>query len=878
MIRRLLLWLTDDALADAIAGDLAEERARRARRDGRERAALWHGIAMARIGSHVMTRRLVDVLRAAARGLLPGRRRGSMRQAARSLRRSPWYTASVIAIVALSMTVATTTFAVVDGVLFKALPYPNADELYVLSGIFDDEAAKPDRIVHMVSPLEVNAWREAVPGLQVAILGSRGYRLDDGTLVDAMVVDPDFFRVFGVPLLIGGLTRDDFEANAGDQPVVISHRLWQRLFDGEEGVLGRTVRPASTSLPRWRAAGVLAPEGVVPPLPDPDDQWVRRQNRVDVIIPSPNEPDFPERGSLAFVRVPGDERVAVTGAMKAAVRAYKADNPPLSEFDRLPSQRPFDDIELLPLADFLTVRQRPVLALVFVTALGLSVLVLLNAGALAAARAQRRLRELAMRRSLGARTSDLVRDALAEQAWLVGLGATLGLLLSVWLIDVVGQTLPPGLNLLKPLQVDWRAAAFALGLSGGMAVAVAILSVRRVVRSAAPSVALGTARVSAPVGLGRWLVAGQIAIAFAIVLGGTMFVTSLGMMAAADTGIASRNAVMLRLSSDGTPTAHLEAVMDRLRAMPGVRAVGLFDRPLFDNLRFPSITFQDPSGEMPARPWPVLLRVGPGFFDAAGITLLDGRFPSDAELAGEAPVMVVSAALARRYWPRDRAVGQTLRARVGGASSTVVGVVKDVRMVAGDAPGEEAIFVGRNFERTGAHAFMAFEANPDVLLPDVLAAITAADPALRVPEAERVDDALARSVSPRRISALAAFVFAACALMLVAVGLVGLVAQITGWRTHEMGIRVALGSSAGSITRLIVGEQLTAVAAGLAAGLAIAAGAARFVGKYLYGVTPYDARVWSVAAVLVLACAGLAALVPAMRASRVDPVVALKAE
>lgn len=874
----LLRWFTGVHLANAIAGDLAEERARRASRDGLVRAAAWHWMAMAGIGGHVMTRRALQTLRETTGSFLPGGRRGSMRQAARSLRRSPWYAVSVIAIVALSMTVATTTFAVVDGVLFRPLPYPDADELYVLSGTFDDSALKADRIVHPVSPREVNAWREAVPGLQVTILGARGYRLDDGTALDAMVVDADFFRVFGVPLLIGGLTRDDFEANAGDQPVVISHRLWQRLFDGEEGVLGRTVRPASTSLPRWRAAGVLAPEGVVPPMPDPGDQWVRRQNRVDVIIPSPNEPDFPERGSLAFVRVPGDERAAVTGALKAVVRAYRADNPPLTDFDRLPTQRPFDDIELLPLADFLTVRQRPVLALVFVTALGLSVLVLLNAGALAAARAQRRLRELAMRRSLGARTSDLVRDALAEQAWLVSIGATLGLLLSVWFVGVVGQMLPPGLNLLKPLQVDWRAAAFALELSGGMAVAVAILGVRRVVRSAAPSVVLGTSRVAPPPELGRWLVAGQIAIAFAIVLGGTMFATSLGMVAAADPGIASRNAVMLRLSSEGNPSVHLEAVMDRLRAVSGVRAVGLFDRPLFDNLRFPSITFQDPSGEMPAPPWPVLLRVGPGFFDAAGITLLDGRFPTDAELTGEAPVMVVSAALARRYWPQGRAVGQTLRARIGGAFSTVVGVVKDVRMVARDAPGEEAIFVGRDFERAGAYAFVAFEATPDVLLPDVVAAITAADPALRVPEAERVDDALARSVSPRRISALAALVFAACALMLVAVGLVGLVAQITGWRTHEMGIRVALGSSAGGITRLIVGEQLTAVSAGLAAGLAIAAGAARFVGAYLYGVTPYDARVWSVAAALVLACAALAAFVPAMRASRVDPVVALRAE
>jgi hypothetical protein len=263
------------------------------------------------------------------------------------------------------------------------------------------------------------------------------------------------------------------------------------------------------------------------------------------------------------------------------------------------------------------------------------------------------------------------------------------------------------------------------------------------------------------------------------------------------------------------------------------------------------------------------------------VRVLDGRLPTDAEIETNAPVIVVTASLARRYWPDRRAVGQTLRARMGDGESAVIGVVQDVRFVALDTPSDGAIFAPLSLTRRGSYGvqtFVAFDGDPGPVLARVFSAIAEFESSGTPPQVRYVDEALVESVSPRRISALAAAAFAACALVLVAVGLFGLVAQTTGWRTREMGIRLALGSTPSRITRLVVREQLVAVAGGTLAGAALAAALARFVGSYLYGVTAYDARMWGAAIVVVVATAAVAALVPAVRASRVDPVQALRTE
>jgi ABC-type antimicrobial peptide transport system permease subunit len=371
-----------------------------------------------------------------------------------------------------------------------------------------------------------------------------------------------------------------------------------------------------------------------------------------------------------------------------------------------------------------------------------------------------------------------------------------------------------------------------------------------------------------------------LAIAFALVLGGVMFLTSLGMAWREDPGLRVRDAVLVRVGfGEPVPPARENEVAASLRSLPGVSAAGAFDVPMLENITRASAVFRDPEGGTPDEPRPALLRVGSGYFDAAAIQLLEGRYPTDAELESGAPVIVVSQALAKRYWPNGGAVGQTLRA--GREDSTVVGVVRDIRAVALDVAPTGTIFAPLSLARSltiTANVFLALDGRGDVTADDVRSHLAPIDAAVRVTHVQRVEDALSESIRTRRISAFAASSFAIGAIALVAIGLFGLVAQTAGWRTREMGIRVALGGTPAGIVRLVVGEQVGAVLGGLVAGGLLAAAAARFVGAYLYGVTPYDVRTWSVALVVVLATAALGALVPAARASRTDPIVALRTD
>jgi len=881
MVERLLRWLCDASLADAIAGDLCEQRHQRARVSPGG-AAVWYWRTSLGLAIYLAARRMGEAMRNLfAHGFRFGGHRGELRQAIRSLRRTPWYSLTAIGVIALSMALAISVFAVVDGVLFRPLPYRDAHEIHAVSGVFDDDTGPPPRIVRLTSPRERHAWQRNATEVRLTLLGYSSVAFEDGDIVRAGTVDRDFLAVFGVRLLMGGFTADHFTPDRPIRPIVISHHLWQTRFGSAPDILGRVLPPGFLQ-PPLEIVGVLDRDGFVPPRPGTLDAWVRHASRVDALFPDPSAADFGERIGTVFVRVASDRLAEVEAALDAAVTASRP-AAPLSGQAYTPQQqesRPYDSVDLIPLERLLTTRERPVLSIVFATALGLLALVLLNAAALAAARAQQRLREVAVRRSLGARAGDLLRQALAEQALLVAAGAVLGLVAAPWLLDVAMRRLPPGLNLIKPAAIDWRAAAFAGLVSAATSIAVAALAVRFAIRhtALAPMLAGGRWRPPAQVRMGRWLVAGQIGVGFALILGGVLFLTSLGRVWREDPGVRDRDAAILRVMfGDFAPPpvaiARAAAIAAALRQVPGVAAAGAFDQSLFQNAASPA-PFRAPTGAQ-TDPRPSALRIGPGFFQAAAIQVLQGRLPSDAELASNAPVLVVSKSVAERYWPGRNALGQTLRDFQ--RDWTVIGVVRDVRIAALDVEPVGTIFAASSGS-IGSFFFVAFEGRSATVLPSALAAITRANPAARVGQVRRIEDAIAQSIQPRRISTIAASAFALAAVVLMAVGLFGLVAQTTGWRTHELGVRFALGATPGSVLRLVLTEQLGAVLAGITAGAFLALWAVPLVGSYLYGIGTYDVRPWIAAIAIVLATAALGAFVPALRASRVDPVRALRTD
>jgi hypothetical protein len=511
-----------------ILADLVEERdVMRAQGRGRVATAMWMLAHLVKSAFASRVRhRIAWGGRMSPRGTGSGPSLGrELRQAGRGLRKTPWYAGTIIAVTALSMALATTVFAIVDGVLFRPLPYPEPDELYAVNGLFDEGSPVSGRRIQMISQNEVTAWSQMLTDTPVTGLLYTSVGFPDGTIARGVAVDRSFFEVFGVRLLMGGFRDEHYGVDPPVWPILISHRMWQETFGGEPAVVG-TVLPARFMQPPVQVVGVLAPGVFVPPLPGRSPAAARLENRID-IVKTLTDPSSSERAMVAFARVPQDRLEAARANFSRVIRAWRDAAPPLPA-DLPPESRrfraPYDAVELVPLTEYTSARERPAFAMAFASVMSLVCLVLLNAGALSAARAHQRIRELSLRRALGARTRDLLRHALAEQGILVASGTAAGVVISPLLLALVLDRLPPGLNLIKDPRIDWRVLVFAGLVSALAAIAVALLSMRVAVRrTTAMPAAVGSPNMTSRVHLGRLLLAAQTAVAFALILGGGLF-------------------------------------------------------------------------------------------------------------------------------------------------------------------------------------------------------------------------------------------------------------------------------------------------------------------------------------------------------------------
>jgi clan AA aspartic protease (TIGR02281 family) len=308
-----------------IVDDLVEERDTKIAA-GRSRAAasIWlAGHVVRSAASSRRTARERGSWRNAVTSLMPFGRGwpGEWRQAVRALRRTPWYALTVIAVTTLGMALATTVFAVVDGVLFRSLPYPDASELYAVSGRFDAAARRSERFIEMASPNEIAAWAAATD-VPVTGIGYTSVTLPDWSVARAAAVDRRFFDVFRVRLLLGGFSEDDYRSSLAEvMPIIISHRVWQTQFGGDPNVIGRTT-PTMYSR-TYQIVGVMAEDGFVPPLPGSNSAAARRANRVDVLTP-PFVEALGERSSVGFARVPDAMRPRALAGLATAAESLRA--------------------------------------------------------------------------------------------------------------------------------------------------------------------------------------------------------------------------------------------------------------------------------------------------------------------------------------------------------------------------------------------------------------------------------------------------------------------------------------------------------------------------------------------------------------------------
>jgi putative ABC transport system permease protein len=777
------------------------------------------------------------------------------------LRRSPWFAVTSIGTVAVALALAATVFAVVDGVLFKPLPYKDPDRLVLLFRAVTDPV-KLARIQQgtgrsgvFFSSADLNAWRENSAGLSIAAFVTNfgvGPVIGDNVTAEttwAARIGPAFFDVLGVQPLFGGFREEHYSrpfefGKLSAQPAIISYRLWQRLGGVYGGMPHGLLRVGDGTLD---VVGVLPPDFIFP--------MAFARTTPDVLFPLRVLPD--EESLSGVVRLP-------SGVPIAQARAQ------------------LEDAALEPVAAALGARERPVFRMTLAAVFAVVLLAALNVAVLMGARRRDRARELAVRTALGASTSQLIQLMLAEAIVIAVAGACLGVMAAKPMLEFVSRLLPTGYLLIKAPVIDLRVLTFAIVIAISTVLGFACWPVLRAA-GADPSTDLKQ-REAARVRIlaRRGALAVQSAIGMLVVVAGTLLLVGFATIWNEDPGLdRSRTAVVgvtaRAISGTEERTRLLDQSMQVAARVPRIVEVSAVSGPFLDSAISGS-AFTTPPGalEVMAQDVPIAAR----FFQSAGIRLLAGRFPTEREIESASPVAVVSDDLARAFWPGREALGQLLTSRRGAVS--VIGIVSDVRVAGLEERWRTAeIYVPMAFagpERDRVLFLRTSSEDADDAADRVAGAIRQALPQLAITRAESIDAALAKTVRPRQLNAVLFGTFAGATLLLLGVGMFGAVAMNTAARSREIGVRMALGASPGRVRRMVIGENLIPVSAGLVAGAALAWWTTTFLASLIYGIGPHEPELWATAAGFVLTTALAATWFPAARASRIDPFIVLKTE
>jgi len=837
------------------------------------------------------------VLRAAAAERLsqlsfskPGGRRPSSRQSPRSPRRNivhdtlfdvrlawrAWkrepMTAIVVALtLALGIGAATTIFSVVDGVVLRPLPFPQAGRLVALMETL------PDGRSWTLSMPDFVDYRESVTSLdRVAIQQSRALTLSgegEAQRIRALATTDGFFDMLGLDMTLGRpIVRDD-EAGDAAPIVVLGHGFWRSQHAADQRVLGRTLRINGVER---TIVGVAPPDigfyGVEP----------------DIFLPFLiTDEGLENRGGHMYEAI---ARLAEGTTLEAARQEVGLIASRIEE--EFPSSHEGQGATLVPLEKSIIGDVDEQLFLLLGAVGMLLLIACANVAAIMLARAESRDSEIAVRTALGAGTGRIVRQLLADAVLLAGIGGLLGVVLARfgigWIAGNLASNLPRAYNIV----IDPRVLVFAFGVTVGTGILVGILPAARVLRAdvytpmraAASTGAAG----STSVGLRRGLLVVEIALAVMLVLGASLLTQSLVRLQGVDSGFVADDALTFRvgLPQSRYPTAEEAAVLLRgveedLGSLPGVEAVGAVGLLPFFSSQTTSLTRAGGDSEDAVEG--VQFRYAtPGYFDAIGTRLLSGRVFDGRDVADATPTMIVSETLARRLFGDDDAVGRAVSTEWDGHPEAIqiVGVVEDVRMTGlRREPPPAMYWPYGQWDWRGTMSFVVRGAgDPSSLTPSIRQAVRRRDAELAVYSVEMLADRTRRSVSEERLTTWLLGAFAALALLLGAVGIFGVMGYSVVRRRREIGVRVALGASPARVIRVVLSEGAALAAVGTALGAIGALAAGRFLAALLYDTSVTDPGTFIGAGALLLGVALIACYLPARRAARVDPMAVLRTE
>lgn len=784
-----------------------------------------------------------------------------LRYGFRMLLKNPGFTAVALLTLALGIGANTAIFSVVYSVLLRPLPYPEAGRLVVTS------VSVPDY-------RDLNEANEVFD--ETAIWASNLYTLDSNGEPEQLmgaVVSPSFFTLLGQAAI--GRT---FQPEEDREPlVVLSDDLWRERFGGDASALGRSVNLGGRS---HTIIGVMPPEFQIP----------SSQFKVWVTFGSAlaQAPAQAENRQLRIFRC--------IARLKAGVTHQQAQAETGAIFKRLEEQHPNTNSgvspTLTPLYDRIVGDVRPAL-MILLAAVGLVLLIAsANVANLMLARTTAREREIVIRVALGAGRWRVARQLLTESVLLAACGGTLGTLLAVWGVDALTGLNPGDLPRLSSIRISPPVLWFTLGVSLLTGI---LFGLAPVIQSLKLNLNDALKEGGRGIGGSQWgrrlrgaLVVGEIAVSLVVLVGAGLLVKSFSRLVNSDAGFVADNLLTMNIElfhfKDPQRRAALQReVIAQIQKLPGVETVGAGSgMPPVTAQRVTRFAAEGQENSTSQPDAAYFIGASPDYFVALGTPLIQGRAFDERDSENAPKVVIINKTLARRLFPNEDPIGKRFKLINPEQSDewrSIVGVVGDVKYSGLDDPGEAVVYTP--FAQTPflwSYVMVKAAGNSTALLPGIRSAVSSVDPRLAALQLQPMREVVWGSVAQPRFNMILLSSFAVLALTLAVVGLYGVMSYLVAQRTREIGVRMALGAGRADVLKLVVGRGLALAGAGVAVGLAAAFGATRVLTSLLFGVSATDPVTFLLAALLLTGVALAACVVPAHRAMKVDPMVALRYE
>ena len=825
-----------------------------------------------------------------------------VRYGLRMLVKKPTFTIVAVLTLALGVGANTAIFSIVNAVLLRSLPFRDPDRLVRI--YFNNPGVGLRNVRFSVPEFDdLRAQTDVFEDVSVIVLGPTDLTgAKQPEHLEMMEVSPNYFSMLGATPELGRLFGHQDFALGFAPVVVISDALWRRSYGADPGVLGRSLRLDNDL---YTIVGVLSPGFRHPgPTIPAVEVWITCGFSGDP-FPAPARglrilPGAIGRLKPGLTVAPAQARL---DAMAANLRRdFANDYPPQAKWT----------VEIVPLQQSLVGKVRPMLVVLMAAVILIVFVVSLNIGSLLLARASGRQQEMAVRAAMGASGGRMIRQMLTESLLLAFIGGIAGLTTAVITLKAVLRFVPANLPRLREVNIDWRVLGFALLIS----LATGLLFGLAPATHSSKAGLAGTMRegsrgsgYSAKAGRMRdALMVSQLAFAVVLMIGAGLLLETLRDLLRQNPGFNPSQVVTANIYLPNPNNPQLDPyhtlaqqipfnreLLRRANAIPGVELAAITSNlPAADTINSDAAAYgatnhnsldiedrpTESSGDLSAE----VIRTSPEYFRVIQTPLVEGRFFTEDDENGKLPVAIIDEATARRYWwPDHDPVGRRLRIRLRFGQnpvnrwSTVVGVVKNIKHDGLDVDGVPHLYVPLN-QFVGRTLSLALRTSlpASTLEAQLRGAIQSVDPGLPVFNVTSMDEVLDASLASRRFSANLVAGFAGGALLLASIGIYGLLAYMVGQRSREIGLRLALGAQRADVLRLVLGKGVVLAGLGIVAGVIFSASTASMMASLLYGVRPHDPAVFLMVPLLLLVVAIAASYIPAWRATKVDPIVALR--